>query len=168
MKVTIPLLILDVDGVLTDGKLAPAPEGDTEKTFSSQDGFAMKLWQRLGRKIALVSGRHSTLVNLRAKELGVELVFTGSDEKLAAFDAVLAQTRVPACDVAYVGDDLPDLPVIKRVGVPLAVANAHRDVKRAALYVSQRRGGQGAVAELIEWLLRLDGTWQRERGSHAA
>ncbi len=161
---TIPLLIFDVDGVLTDGRLAPGPGGDTEKMFSSQDGFAMKLWRRQGRKIALISGRKSTLVDRRAAELGLDFVFTGMEEKLVSYEAVLAETKVAEADVAFVGDDLPDLPVMRRCGVPLAVANALPEVKRAAVFVARRSGGGGAAAELIEWLMRLDGSWQRARG----
>jgi 3-deoxy-D-manno-octulosonate 8-phosphate phosphatase (KDO 8-P phosphatase) len=163
--VTIPLLIFDVDGVLTDGRLAPGPGGDTEKTFSSQDGCAMKLWRGQGRRIALISGRKSLLVDRRAAELGLDFVYTGIEEKIQSFETLLANARVAESDVAYVGDDLPDLPVMRRCGIPLAVANAVPEVKRAAAYVSRRSGGDGAAAELIEWLLRLDGTWPRARAS---
>ena len=159
----ISLLILDVDGVLTDGRLAPGPEGDTEKMFSSQDGYAMKLWRRQGRKLAFISGRKSLLVDRRAAELGVDFVYTGIEEKIDSFTALLKTANVAESDVAFVGDDLPDLPVMHRCGVPLAVANARPQVKRAALYVSRRRGGEGAAAELIEWLLRIDGAWSNAR-----
>lgn len=158
---TVSLLILDVDGVLTDGRIAPGSDGDTEKTFSSQDGFAMKLWRQLGRRIALISGRKSILVDRRAAELGIDFVYTGIDEKLQSFESLLAKALVAEADVAYVGDDLPDLPVMRRCGIPLAVADALPEVKRAAAYVSRRSGGRGAVAELIEWLLRLDHAWIR-------
>lgn len=152
----IPLLIFDVDGVLTDGRLAPGPDGDTEKSFSSQDGYAMKLWRQQGRKLALISGRKSLLVDRRAAELGVDFVYTGGEEKITPYEALLVRAKVSESQVAYVGDDLPDLPVMHRCGVPLAVANAFPQVKRAALYVSRRPGGRGAAAELIQWLLRLD------------
>lgn len=160
---TISLLILDVDGVLTDGRLAPGSDGDTTKTFSSQDGFAMKLWRRQGRKLALLSGRKSSLVDRRAAELGVDFVITGQEEKVSAYQDILSRCAAAERDVAYAGDDLPDLPVMVRCGVPLAVANAVPEVKRAAAFVSRRTGGQGAAAELIEWLLRFDGDWQPGR-----
>ncbi len=155
----ISLLIFDVDGVLTDGRLAPGADGDTEKVFSSQDGFAMKYWRRQGRKIALISGRKSSLVDRRAAELGVDYLHTGVETKMESFKAVLAKAKAISSDVAYVGDDIPDLSVMNECGVPIAVANARPEVKRAALYVSRGRGGDGAAAEIIEWLLRLDGGW---------
>jgi len=161
--VTISLLIFDVDGVLTDGRITPGPGGDTEKTFSSQDGFAMKLWRRHGRRIALISGRKSSLVERRAAELELDFVYTGRDDKVSCFEDVLAKAGVASEDVAYVGDDLPDLPVMSLCGVPLAVGDALPEVKRAAVYVSRRSGGRGAAAELIVWLLRLDGVWPNIR-----
>ena len=160
---TIPLLIFDVDGVLTDGRIEPGPDGDTKKMFSSQDGFAMKLWRRQGRKLALISGRKSLSVDHRAAELEVDFVYTGIEEKSQSFDALLNKANVIESEVAFVGDDLPDLPVMRRCGIPLAVANARPHVKRAAVYVSRRCGGEGAAAELIEWLLRLDGAWSNAR-----
>lgn len=156
----ISLLILDVDGVLTDGRLAPGSDGDTTKTFSSQDGFAMKSWKHTGRKIAFLSGRKSLVVDRRGAELGVDYIVTGQEEKISSYDDLVSRSGAAEQDVAYVGDDLPDLPVMARCGIPLAVANAVPEVKQAALYVSRRSGGTGAVAELIEWLLRLDGAWR--------
>jgi 3-deoxy-D-manno-octulosonate 8-phosphate phosphatase (KDO 8-P phosphatase) len=163
VRVTISLLIFDVDGVLTDGRLAPGPDGDTEKMFSSQDGYAMKLWRGQGRKLALISGRKSLLVDRRAAELGVDFVFTGIETKVEAYEVLLGKAKVSESHVAFVGDDLPDLPVMRRCGIPLAVADAIPSVKRAATYVSRRSGGRGAAAELIEWLLRLDGAWSHAR-----
>jgi 3-deoxy-D-manno-octulosonate 8-phosphate phosphatase (KDO 8-P phosphatase) len=161
--VAISLLILDVDGVLTDGRLAPGSDGDTTKSFSSLDGFAMKYWKQLGRKIAFLSGRKSLLVDRRGAELGVDHVITGQEDKVSSYHELVSRCGVSERDVAYVGDDLPDIPVMDRCGVPLAVANAAPEVKRAALYVSRRSGGYGAVAELIEWLLRLDGAWRTKQ-----
>lgn len=160
---TIHLIIFDVDGVLTDGRIAPGADGDTTKTFSSQDGLAMKSWMQSGRKTAILSGRKSTLVDRRGAELGVEVVMTGREEKLGAFREILSLCRVSSEETAYVGDDLPDLPVMQNCGIPLAVANAVHEVKKAAHFVSRRPGGSGAAAELIEWLLRSENTWKGER-----
>lgn len=159
------MLIFDVDGVLTDGRIAPAEAGDTQKTFSSQDGYAIKVWRSQRRSVALISGRKSLLVDRRAAELGIDFVHTGIDDKIEAFGSVLAAAKVSAAEAAYVGDDLPDLPVMRRCGLPIAVANAVPDVKRAAAYVTRREGGLGAAAEVVEWLLRLEGKWAQIRAA---
>lgn len=148
---------------MTDGRITPAEGGDTLKTFSSQDGFAIKHWRSEGGRVGLISGRRSTLVDRRAKELGIDFVHTGIDDKTAAFESVLSAARVSAGMTAYIGDDIPDVPVMKLCGVPIAVADAVPVVKRAAAYVTRRCGGRGAVAEAVEWLLRLEGRWSGER-----
>lgn len=154
------LLILDVDGVLTNGQLTPMPDGDTHMMFCSQDGVAIKLWQAQGRKVALISGRKSQLVPRRAAELGIEYAQTGIDNKLHAFRNILTQLNVEAEYSAYVGDDFPDLPVMRACGLAIAVVNAVPEIKRAAQFVTRRRGGDGAASEVIEWLLRVEGCWK--------
>ena len=161
----IQLLIFDVDGVLTDGRIVPAEAGDTQKSFSSQDGFAIKFWRTLNRKIALISGRKSLLVERRGEELGIDFVHVGIDDKVEAFTSLLKSAGVSPGQTAYVGDDFPDLAVMRRSGVPIAVANAVPEVKRAAAYVTRRRGGMGAAAEIVEWILRLEGKWTSARAN---
>lgn len=153
------LLILDVDGVLTDGSIALTGEGEVTKTFHVQDGYAVKLWQRQGGRVAIVSGRASEPVSRRAAELGIELVLTGICDKLVGYQSVLRDAGIGDEAVVYVGDDYPDLPPMRRCALPVAVANAVPTVKRAAAYVTRRSGGEGAVAEIVELILRKQNLW---------
>ena len=156
------LLILDVDGVLTDGRLTYMRAGaDNPKTFFVQDGYAIKLWQRCGGGVAIISGRESRPVSRRAKELGIEHVHLGVHDKIRAYEEVLAAVGCSDEAVAYVGDDLPDLAPMRRCGFAVAVANAVGEVKRVADYITRRPGGAGAVAEVIELLLRKQGKWSQ-------
>jgi len=164
----IELLILDVDGVLTDGSVLMTGDGDSPdravtlaKAFYVQDGCAVKLWQRCGGSVALLSGRKEAAVARRAAELGIIEVRTGIADKLGGYETILASAGCSDAVVAYVGDDLPDLRPMARCGTPIAVANAAPAVKRAAAYVTRRRGGNGAVAEAVEWLLRSGNRWPR-------
>lgn len=156
---SIDLLILDVDGVLTDGRLTPLPGGEASKAFYVQDGCALKLWQRCGGQTAILSGRSDTAVLRRAAELGIECVRTGVSDKTAAYGEILASLGFRDAAVAYLGDDLPDLGPMARCGFPVAVANAASAVKRVATYVTRRGGGAGAVAEVVELLLRKRNQW---------
>jgi 3-deoxy-D-manno-octulosonate 8-phosphate phosphatase (KDO 8-P phosphatase) len=156
---SIELLILDVDGVLTDGLIVTGPEGERIKRFYVQDGCAIKLWQRCGLEVALLSGRGGEVVERRAAELGIEWVRTGVSDKSEAYESILSEGTRSDSAVAYVGDDLPDLGPMARCGFPVAVANAVPAVKRASAYVTRRAGGRGAVAEVIELLLRKQKKW---------
>ncbi len=159
------LLILDVDGVLTDGRLwdgAGGPEaigGLASKAFHVQDGYAIKLWQRCGGATAILSGRRSPAVERRAAELGIAWCRTGSDDKLATYHELLKSAEIGDEQVAYVGDDLPDVPPMTRCAFPVAVRNAVPAVKRWAEYVTKRCGGDGAVAEIVELVLRKQRRW---------
>jgi 3-deoxy-D-manno-octulosonate 8-phosphate phosphatase (KDO 8-P phosphatase) len=152
--VAIKLLILDVDGVLTDGKIRASADGQAAKSFHVHDGSAIKAWQRRGGKVAILSGRAEEAITRRAAELGIECVHTGVTDKLLAYDAIVSSAKCRDAAVAYVGDDLPDLQPMGRCAFPVAVANAVPAVKRAAAYVTRRCGGAGAVAEVIEFLIR--------------
>ncbi|UCE60926.1 MAG: HAD hydrolase family protein [Phycisphaerales bacterium] len=158
---SIDVLILDVDGVLTDGTIVTTADGDGARRFNVQDGCALKLWQRCGGKVAIISGRGGEAVTRRADELGIDWVHTGISEKLPVYEAILAEAGCTDEAVAYLGDDLPDLPPLARAGFPVAVADAVPVVKRASSYVTRRRGGCGAVAEVIELLLRKKKRWSR-------
>ena len=151
----IDLLILDVDGVLTDGRIAFTLDGQEIKAFQTQDGCAIKMWQRAGGQVAILSGRASSTVSSRAKELGIELVELGVTDKKQGYDRILSAAGVQNEAVCVVGDDLPDLDALRQAGRSIAVANAVPAVKRAADFVTRRTGGNGAVAEVIEHLLRL-------------
>ena len=161
---SIDLLILDVDGVLTDGRLTPLPDGEASKAFYVQDGVALKLWQRCGGQAAILSGRSETATLRRAAELGIECVRTGVSDKTTAYRELLASLGFGDAAVAYVGDDLPDLGPMAHCAFPVAVADAVPAVKRAAAYVTRRCGGTGAVAEVVELLLRKRNQWCRGAG----
>lgn len=158
---SIELLILDVDGVLTDGRIVLGPEGEPGKAFFVQDGYAIKLWQRAGLEAAILSGRSETSVGRRAAELGITRVYTGAADKLAGYESLLRETGRGDAVVAYVGDDLPDLAPMQRCGFSIAVANAAAAVKREADYVTRRSGGAGSAAETVELILRKRGLWTR-------
>ncbi len=155
----IELLLLDVDGVLTDGSVVYTDAGAELKRFHVRDGSGLKLWHDAGKRSAIVSGRKSVAVDRRAAELGVSLVFQGRSEKLPAFESVLAETGLRPEQVCAIGDDLPDMPVLRRAGLAVAVADACPEVRSLAHYVTAVPGGHGAVRDAIEWLLKLQGSW---------
>jgi 3-deoxy-D-manno-octulosonate 8-phosphate phosphatase (KDO 8-P phosphatase) len=155
----IELLLLDVDGVLTDGSILYADDGTELKRFHVRDGSGLKLWRAAGKRAAIVSGRQSAAVERRAAELGISPVLQGRDDKLAALAQVLADTGVRPERVCAIGDDLPDLPVFRACGLAVAVADACPELRRAADYVTTAPGGRGAVREAVEWLLKLGGRW---------
>lgn len=147
-------LLMDVDGVLTDGRLHYGPQGETLKVFDVRDGLGIKLLQAVGIGTALLTARQSDAVALRARELGIDRVLQGQADKGAGFAAFLAATHADARDCGYIGDDWPDLPVLRRVGLAAAVADARPEVRAAAHWVATRPGGRGAVRELAEFILR--------------
>jgi 3-deoxy-D-manno-octulosonate 8-phosphate phosphatase (KDO 8-P phosphatase) len=156
----IRLLIMDVDGVLTDGRIIQDRFGHELKAFDVKDGHGIVMAHRAQLKTALISGRESEAITRRAQELGIELVFQKVWNKLEAYAKILAETRLAPEEIAYVGDDLVDLPVLRRVGLAVAVADAVEEVKAAAHLITQRPGGQGAVREVIEFILRAQGVWE--------
>jgi len=156
---SIELLVLDIDGVLTDGAVTLTATGESSQTIHTQDGCAIKSWLKLGRSVAILSGRDNEPVSIRARQLGINCVRTGVTDKQAEFRNMLRELGCDCGAVAYVGDDLPDLGTMRHCGFPVAVANALPAVKRAALFVTRRSGGRGAVAEVIELLLRKQGQW---------
>lgn len=155
----IELLLLDVDGVLTDGGVVYADDAAEIKRFHVRDGSGLKFWREAGKRAAIVSGRSSPTVDRRATELGIAPVFQGRSDKLPAFEAILAATGLRPDQVCAVGDDLPDLPVMLRAGLAVAVADACPEVRAAAHYVTSTAGGRGAVREAVEWLMRAQGLW---------
>ena len=155
----IKLLVLDVDGVLTDGTIVINSDGGESKFFNVLDGHGMRLWLRAGLKIAFVSGRASEPTRYRAEHFGIEHVLQDCHHKLPAMQKLLEELRLSPHQVAYVGDDLPDLPVIQYVGFGVAVANAVDEVKQHADFVTTRSGGGGAVREVVEYILKQNGKW---------
>jgi 3-deoxy-D-manno-octulosonate 8-phosphate phosphatase (KDO 8-P phosphatase) len=156
----IEMLVLDVDGVLTDGRIITHQDGSESKCFHVLDGHGIRMWQRAGLKVVWLSGRQSGATSRRAEELQVPYVLQDCHEKLPALQKLLAEVGVPTRNVAYVGDDVMDLPVMGCVGFGAAVANAVDEVKERADYVTARAGGAGAVREVIEYILKGSGRWQ--------
>lgn len=156
----IELLVLDVDGVLTDGQLIVHGDGSESKCFHTLDGHGIRLWQRAGGKTALLSGRYSEATQRRADQLEIAHVIQDCHFKLPALQKLIEALHLKPERVAYVGDDLPDLPAIRFVGLGVAPANAVDEVKQEADYVTTRQGGQGAVREAIEYILKNSGRWQ--------
>ncbi|MGD8787096.1 MAG: HAD-IIIA family hydrolase [Phycisphaerales bacterium] len=157
----IQLLALDVDGVLTDGTVIINDDGGESKFFNSLDGHGLRMWQRAGLKVALISGRFSEPTQRRAEQLDIEYVFQDCHYKLPVLEKLLEQLGLSPATVAYIGDDITDLPVIRYVGFGVAVANAVHEVKQYADYVTTRPGGGGAVREVIEYILKDTGKWQQ-------
>ncbi|HTX35911.1 MAG TPA: HAD hydrolase family protein [Bryobacteraceae bacterium] len=159
----IRLLLMDVDGVLTDGKLynVPAPDGSMAETkgFDSQDGIALQWLARLGIATGLISGRNSPATVERAKQCKFKYIYQGHTEKIPILQEILADAAIAPTEVAYIGDDFTDVVVMRRVGLAVAPANARPEVKRVAHYVTAAQGGQGAVREVIELVLKAQGRW---------
>ncbi|MFT3878186.1 MAG: HAD hydrolase family protein [Gemmatales bacterium] len=155
----ITALILDVDGVLTSGDIVYTESGQEIKTFHVRDGSAIKVWQKAGKRLGLLSGRSSAVTSLRAKELGIEDVEQGMHEKGPGFHRLIERWNVEAAAVAYVGDDSADVPIMKQVGLAIAPADACIEVKEAAHLVTHQLGGRGAVRESIEWVLQSQNQW---------
>ena len=150
----VKMLILDVDGVLTNGQIFFGNEGELFKQFNVQDGMGISLFRQAGHKVAVITGRTSDIVRLRSAELKIDDVYQGSMSKKAALADLLDKHDLKAEEVCYIGDDLIDIPVMNRVGLPCAVANAVAEVKSAAVYVSEKEGGRGAVREIVEMILK--------------
>ena len=153
------LLILDVDGVLTDGRLFFDDKGKEYKCFHARDGHGIKLLRQTGVEVAVISGRKSNSVALRMKTLGVEYVYQGHENKIAAFNEIIQSLSIQPEQVAHVGDDLLDLPIMKRVGLSIAVNDANDPVKEYADWCTKTPGGQGAVREICDFIMRSQGTF---------
>lgn len=148
------LLALDVDGVLTDGRLYYGPQGEALKVFDVRDGHGIRMLLASGVAVAILSARRSEIVALRARELGIPHVLQGRGDKAAAFDELLLAAACTADDAGFVGDDLPDLPVLRRVGFAATVSDARDEVKRVAHWIAPVPGGHAAVRACAEFILR--------------
>ncbi len=154
----IKLAVFDVDGVLTDGKLYFLVDGSEFKTFNTLDGQGIKMLIDSGVRTAIITGRKTPVVERRAQNLGIQHLYQGREDKLDVLDELLAELGLSYEQVAYLGDDLPDLPVIRRVGLGMAVANANEFVREHAHGVTSARGGEGAAREFCELIMRGQGT----------
>lgn len=155
------LLVLDVDGVLTDGRVVYTATGDELMAFHILDGHGIKLALHAGLRVAIITGRKSPMVARRARDLGVTDLFQRVEAKREVFDALLARHALRADEAACMGDDLLDLPLLTRAGLALSVPDGAAEVRAAAHYVTHRRGGQGAVREAVELILKAQGRWPR-------
>jgi 3-deoxy-D-manno-octulosonate 8-phosphate phosphatase (KDO 8-P phosphatase) len=161
----IKLFLMDVDGTLTDGSvnLISLPDGGgvaEMKAFNSQDGAGLKLAHIMGIRCGFITGRKSPAVTQRAHELSVEFVYLGQETKMAAFEECVKKAGVREEEVAYMGDDLPDMPVAKRAGLAVAVSNAAAELKAVCHYITQARGGEGSAREVVELILKAQGRWE--------
>lgn len=162
------LMGFDVDGVLTDGALYFGSQGDEMKAFSSLDGHGMRMLADAGVKLAIITGRRSQAVEHRARNLGIELVLQGIDDKRAAMTQLLHDIGLDFSRAGYVGDDIVDLPLLRACGFSATVANAHPLVKEHVDYVSPGQGGRGAVRDICELILRAQGHWDRLMAGYLA
>ncbi|MFQ6021653.1 MAG: KdsC family phosphatase [Acidiferrobacterales bacterium] len=156
------VVVFDVDGVLTDGKLLMDDDGKEYKAFHSRDGHGIKMLQRTGVEIGIITGRTSRLVERRVTELGIKHVFQGCEDKLPVFQGLLAKLRIEPAQAAFLGDDVTDLPIMLKAGLAVAVSDGHTLVKHYAHWVTPSSGGQGAVRELCEVIMHAQGTYVAE------
>ena len=156
----IRLAIFDIDGVLTDGKLYLLDDGQNLKAFHCHDGLGIKLLARTGIITAVITSHRSALIDKRMAQLQVHHVYQGIENKITAYEELIAKLNIPDEEVAYMGDDLPDIAIIRRVGLGIAVANAADMVKQFACYTTNRNGGEGAVREVCELILHAQNTFK--------
>ena len=161
----VELILMDVDGVLTDGRILLVPDGygamHEVKSFDVQDGVGITFIHRVGLRSGIITGRTSESVAARAKELGMEIVEQGTWNKRETYEKVREKVKLADSKIAFIGDDLQDLPVLRRVGFAVGVANAVPEVKEVCHLVTERKGGRGAVREALEFILRAQGKWDK-------
>ena len=161
----IKLLLLDVDGVMTDGSISLLSVSGTEareiKSFNSLDGAGLRLAQLAGLRTGVITGRVSAAVAARAKEMGMDFVAQNAFEKLPSFERILKQAKVKPAEVCFIGDDITDLPVLTRVGLAASVPNGHEEVRKRVHYITRAGGGRGAVREVIDLILRAQGRYDK-------
>jgi len=162
----IKLLLMDCDGVLTDGRIWLFENGEEQKGFHTRDGLGIELLHRAGLRSGIISGRRSSAVETRARTLGMSFVVQGHENKVQAFNAVLAQAGVTNAEVSYIGDDLIDIPLLLQSGLGVAVADAAFETRQRAHYVTEAPGGFGAVREVIELILKSQGRWDELIGGY--
>lgn len=160
----VTMILMDVDGVMTDGRITLVGARHEAKSFDAKDGVALWIARRLGLMTGVISGRRSTAVVRRARELGMDEIHLGTRDKLAVYESILRRRRLSDPQVCYIGDDLVDIPVLARAGVSVAVADAHPEVIRRARFVTGASGGQGAVREVIDAILKAQGHWNTVLG----
>jgi len=153
----IKMIVMDVDGVMTDGKLYFTSSGEEMKAFDIQDGMGITLARKAGLKTGIITGRISGMVSRRAAELKYDIVLQGDDDKLSQYEKIKVQFDFTDEEICYIGDDIPDIPVLKKVGFSVAVANARDELKQFCDYITERDGGHSAVREVIDKILLSQG-----------
>lgn len=153
----IKMILMDVDGVMTDGKIIFTSSGEEIKAFDIQDGMGITLARRAGLKTGIITGRSSEMVKRRAAELNYDVVMQGDDDKLAQYEKIKKQFNLSDEEICYIGDDIPDLPVLQKVGFAVAVATARDELKQICDYITKRDGGHSAVREVIDKILTYQG-----------
>lgn len=156
----IKLLGLDVDGVMTDGRIIMDDEGREIKNFNVRDGHGLKILQHHGIKVAIITGRQSKVTEYRAKDLNIEDVYQSAFNKKDIFEKILEKHKLSAKETAFIGDDIVDIPVLRRVGFSVAVADAHDVVKKQVDYITKNKGGKGAIREVCEMILQAQDKWK--------
>ncbi len=156
----IKVLVMDVDGVLTDGRIIVDGRGQEIKNFDVQDGFGIVMFRKAGYKTAIITARSSPPTEFRAQDLKIDQVYQNAYPKLEFYKRLLVEFNVSDEEVCYIGDDLPDLKVIRQAGFAVTVPDGHDEIKRAADYVTQKSGGRGAVREVVELILKAQGRWE--------
>jgi 3-deoxy-D-manno-octulosonate 8-phosphate phosphatase (KDO 8-P phosphatase) len=157
----IQLLLLDVDGVLTDGSIIFSDETSETKVFNAKDGQGLKLIMNFGVKVGIVTGRTSEALHRRCRDLGIKYLYDGVLQKAQVLEKIVAETGVAADHMAFMGDDIPDLPLMKRIGLSIAVADAHELVRDYSDWITSAAGGRGAVREVCDALLKARGDWKK-------
>ena len=155
----IKLLLMDCDGVLTDGRIWLTTDGDEVKAFHAHDGQGISVWHRAGYQSGIISGRASSAVERRARELKMTYVHQYAKDKVSAFDDIITGAGISPAECCFIGDDLGDIAVMRRVGLAVAVADGAAETKAAAQYITSRKGGQGAVREVVELILKAQQRW---------
>jgi 3-deoxy-D-manno-octulosonate 8-phosphate phosphatase (KDO 8-P phosphatase) len=159
--IKVKMLLLDVDGVMTDGGIIIDDKGQELKVFHVRDGHGIKLLLRNGINVGIITGRTSAVVKKRAEELGIKDVYQGCHDKVMAYEKIKESHKLKDEEIGFIGDDIVDIPLLKRVGFPVAVADATEETKAVAIYVTETRGGRGAVREVAEFILKAKGLWKR-------
>ena len=165
---SVRLILTDVDGVMTDGGITLSSSGDESKTFHVRDGLGIRLAQSNDIRVVFITARTSPIIDIRAREVGVEEIYQGAAEKIRVLGRLKTKFDLRSDEICYIGDDLLDLPVLDLVGFPAAVCDAHPEVLGRVVYVSEAAGGKGAVREVVEVILRCQGKWDKVMAPYAS
>jgi 3-deoxy-D-manno-octulosonate 8-phosphate phosphatase (KDO 8-P phosphatase) len=160
------MILMDADGVLTDGKIVFFSGGNESKAFDSKDGVGIKLAQRAGMKTGVISGRESEALLRRCEELGMDEIHQRVSEKVVSYEEILSRHGLADADCCFIGDDIVDAPILKRVGLPVSVADGHPSLEPLVAYITTRVGGAGAVREVIDYVIQAQGKWDEVVGRY--